>query len=209
GKRTDKWGHHLATLLAGASFVVGLILFIAMLGKNGDARSFQQTLFSWVPVNGFQADVGFRLDQLSMSFVLLVTGVGTLIHVYSIGYMARDPERRRFFGLLNLFLAAMLVLVLADNFLLLYAGWEGGGLASYLLIGFWHHKPSAATAAKKAFIVNRVGDFGLAVGIMLMFATFGQVSFAGVFSAAPNAHQGTLTALGLLLLLGACGKSAQ
>ena len=116
-----------------------------------------------------------------MCFVLLITGVGSLIHIYSIGYMAEDPERRRFFAYLNLFLAAMLLLVLADNYLGLYVGWEGVGLASYLLIGFWSHKPSAATAAKKAFVVNRVGDIGLAIALMVMFAYIGSISFAGVF----------------------------
>jgi NADH-quinone oxidoreductase subunit L len=168
-----------------------------------------ETLFSWVPVGGLHVDFGLQLDALSMCFVLLITGVGSLIHIYSIGYMAEDPERRRFFAYLNLFLAAMLLLVLADNYLGLYVGWEGVGLASYLLIGFWAHKPSAATAAKKAFVVNRVGDLGLAIALMVMFAYIGSISFAGVFSAAPHLGEGTLTAIGLLLLLAACGKSAQ
>ena len=138
-----------------------------------------------MPVGALQVDFGLQLDQLSMCFVLLITGVGSLIHIYSIGYMADDPERRRFFAYLNLFVAAMLLLVLADNYLGLYVGWEGVGLASYLLIGFWYHKPSAATAAKKAFVVNRVGDIGLAVAMMVMFANVGSISFAGVFGAAP------------------------
>ena len=158
---------------------------------------------------GLQVDFGLQLDALSMCFVLLITGVGSLIHIYSIGYMAADPERRKFFAYLNLFLAAMLLLVLADNYLGLYVGWEGVGLASYLLIGFWAHKPTAATAAKKAFVVNRVGDLGLAIALMVMFASIGSISFAGVFSAAPALSDGTLTAIGLLLLLAACGKSAQ
>ncbi len=159
----------------------------------------------------FQANAALLLDPLSMAFVLLITGVGSLIHIYSIGYMAHDPNRRRFFAYLNLFVAAMLLLVLADNYLPLYVGWEGVGLASYLLIGFYQHKPSAATAAKKAFVVNRVGDVGLSIAVMLMFATFGAVSFSGVFAGAASSGvaQGTLTAIGLLLLLGACGKSAQ
>jgi NADH-quinone oxidoreductase subunit L len=180
-----------------------------MLGKGAEERSLHQHLFSWIPVGGLQADVGFQLDQLSMTFVLLITGVGTLIHIYSIGYMEHDERRRRFFGYLNLFLAAMLLLVLADNYLLLYVGWEGVGLASYLLIGFWQHKPSAATAAKKAFLVNRVGDMGLSIAIMLMFTTFGTFAFGPVFDAAGNATEGKLTAIGLMLLLAACGKSAQ
>src|SRR5690349_24609427 len=168
-----------------------------------------QHLFSWVPVGGFHAEVGFQLDQLSMTFVLLITGVGSLIHIYSIGYMAHDERRRRFFGYLNLFLAAMLLLVLADNYLLLYVGWEGVGLASYLLIGFWQHEPSAATAAKKAFIVNRVGDVGLSIAIMIMFTTFGSFAFGPVYSSVDRTGEGTLTGIGLMLLLAACGKSAQ
>jgi NADH-quinone oxidoreductase subunit L len=213
GRRLDRSGHWIGTLLAGASFVIGAVLFADMLGKDASSRALHSHLFSWVPVAGFRADVGFQLDQLSMTFVLLITGVGTLIHVYSIGYMEHDERRRRFFGYLNLFLAAMLLLVLADNYLLLYVGWEGVGLASYLLIGFWQHKPSAATAAKKAFLVNRVGDVGLSVAIMLMFTTFGTFSFGPVLSAAPHAvhsgQQATVTGIGFMLLLAACGKSAQ
>ncbi|MFE9391928.1 NADH-quinone oxidoreductase subunit L [Streptomyces sp. NPDC006784] len=209
GRRLDRGGHWLGTLLAAASFAIGAALFLSMLGKGAEDRAMHSKLFSWVPVEGFQADVAFQLDQLSMTFVLLITGVGTLIHIYSVGYMEHDPGRRRFFGYLNLFLAAMLLLVLADNFLLLYVGWEGVGLASYLLIGFWQHKPSAATAAKKAFLVNRVGDAGLAIAIFLMFTTFGSFAFAPVLSSTGEAGEGTLTAIGLMLLLAACGKSAQ
>ncbi|MFF8288434.1 NADH-quinone oxidoreductase subunit L [Streptomyces sp. NPDC016309] len=209
GRRLDRAGHWLGTLLAAASFVIGAVLFFDMLGRGAEDRALHQYLFSWVPVESFRADIAFQLDQLSMTFVLLITGVGTLIHVYSIGYMAHDERRRRFFGYLNLFLAAMLLLVLADNYLLLYFGWEGVGLASYLLIGFWQHKPSAATAAKKAFLVNRVGDIGLSIAIMLMFTTFGTFAFGPVLSAADGAGEGVLTAIGLMLLLAACGKSAQ
>ncbi|MFG2722915.1 NADH-quinone oxidoreductase subunit L [Streptomyces sp. NPDC048416] len=209
GRRLDKAGHWLATLLAAASFVIGAVLFFAMLGRSAEHRTVTQHLFSWVPVEGFQANVGFQLDQLSMTFVLLITGVGTLIHIYSIGYMEHDENRRRFFGYLNLFLAAMLLLVLADNYLLLYVGWEGVGLASYLLIGFWQHKPSAATAAKKAFLVNRVGDMGLSIAIMVMFTTFGSFAFSTVLGGTANASSGRNTAIGLMLLLAACGKSAQ
>ncbi|MFE6223933.1 NADH-quinone oxidoreductase subunit L [Streptomyces sp. NPDC057854] len=209
GRRLDKAGHWLGTLLAAVSFVLGLALFADMLGKGADERAVRQHLFSWIPVEGFQADIAFQLDQLSMTFVLLITGVGTLIHVYSIGYMEHDERRRRFFGYLNLFVAAMLLLVLADNYLLLYFGWEGVGLASYLLIGFWQHKPSAATAAKKAFLVNRVGDIGLSIAIMLMFTTFGTFAFGPVLESAAETSEGTLTAIGLMLLLAACGKSAQ
>nr|WP_202519874.1 NADH-quinone oxidoreductase subunit L [Streptomyces sp. SID1034] len=209
GRRLDKAGHWLGTLLAGASFVIGAVLFVDMLGRSADHRTVTKHLFSWIPVEGFQADVGFQLDQLSMTFVLLITGVGTLIHIYSIGYMEHDENRRRFFGYLNLFLAAMLLLVLADNYFLLYVGWEGVGLASYLLIGFWQHKPSAATAAKKAFLVNRVGDMGLSIAIMVMFTTFGSFAFSTVLGEAGGASSGRDTAIGLMLLLAACGKSAQ
>ncbi|MBW5421459.1 NADH-quinone oxidoreductase subunit L [Streptomyces sp. BG9H] len=209
GRALDRAGHWLGTLLAAASFVVAVVLFADMLGKGAEERTLSQHLFSWLPVEGFQADVAFQLDQLSMTFVLLISGVGTLIHVYSIGYMEHDERRRRFFGYLNLFLAAMLLLVLADNYLLLYVGWEGVGLASYLLIGFWQHKPSAATAAKKAFLVNRVGDMGLSIAIMLMFTTFGTFAFGPVLEATGETSEGKLTAIGLMLLLAACGKSAQ
>ncbi|CAL9488411.1 NADH-quinone oxidoreductase subunit L [Streptomyces sp. enrichment culture] len=215
GRRLDAVGHWLGTLLAAASFVIGAVLFTDMLGKGGEERTLTQHLFSWVPVEGFQADVAFRLDQLSMTFVLLITGVGSLIHLYSVAYMEHDERRRRFFGYLNLFLAAMLILVLADNYLLLYVGWEGVGLASYLLIGFWQHKPSAATAAKKAFLVNRVGDMGLSIAIMLMFLWFGTFAFGPVLGTvaepglAGEAGEGKLTAIALMLLLAACGKSAQ
>ncbi|MEV7726990.1 NADH-quinone oxidoreductase subunit L [Streptomyces sp. NPDC087917] len=209
GRRLDKVGHWIGTLLAAASFGIGVALFVDMLGRGAEDRTMHQRLFSWIPVEGFQADMAFQLDQLSMTFVLLISGVGTLIHIYSIGYMEHDERRRRFFGYLNLFVAAMLLLVLADNYLLLYFGWEGVGLASYLLIGFWQHKPSAATAAKKAFLVNRVGDIGLSIAIMLMFTTFGTFAFGPVFGAVGDASEGKLTAIGLMLLLAACGKSAQ
>ncbi|CAM5622511.1 NADH-quinone oxidoreductase subunit L OS=Streptomyces antimycoticus OX=68175 GN=nuoL PE=4 SV=1 [Streptomyces antimycoticus] len=209
GRRLDGKGHYIGTVLAAASFVIGAVLFAEMLGRGEHDRALHSKVFSWIPVGGFRADVAFQLDQLSMTFVLLITGVGTLIHIYSIGYMEHDERRRRFFGYLNLFLAAMLLLVLADNYLLLYVGWEGVGLASYLLIGFWQHKPSAATAAKKAFVVNRVGDVGLSIAIMLMFTTFGTFTFAPVLTNADHASEGKLTAIGLMLLLAACGKSAQ
>jgi NADH-quinone oxidoreductase subunit L len=209
GKRTNSWGHLLGVAMPVASFVYGLIAFIAMLSYPASQRSRDLHLYSWIPVAGFKVSIGLLLDPLSICFVLLITGVGSLIHIFAVGYMADDPERRRFFGYMNLFLAAMLLLVLADNYLGLYAGWEGVGLASYLLIGFWQYKPEAATAAKKAFIANRVGDAGLSLAIMLMFAQFGTVTFAGVFGAVHGASKGVVTALGLLLLLGACGKSAQ
>ena len=209
GRRTDPWGHWLGCLTALASFVVGLSLLTDMLGRHGDARTIGQNLFTWIPVNGLQVDFGLQIDQLSICFVLLITGVGSLIHIYSVAYMAEDPDRRRFFAYLNLFLAAMLLLVVADNYVGLYAGWEGVGLASYLLIGFWYHKPTAATAAKKAFVMNRVGDAGLALAIFVIFANFGTLSYSGVFGSAAGASHSALTWIGLLLLAGACAKSAQ
>jgi NADH-quinone oxidoreductase subunit L len=209
GRRTDKWGHLLACLMSIASFVYGVIAFFTLLSYSGPDRSRDLNVFTWIPVNGFQANIGILIDPLSICFVLLITGVGSLIHIYAIGYMAHDSDRRRFFGYLNLFISAMLLLVISDNYLGLYAGWEGVGLASYLLIGFWQFKPTAAVAAKKAFIANRVGDAGLSLAIMLMFSEFGTFSFTGVLSSAKSGGTGVTTALGLLLLLGACGKSAQ
>ena len=209
GRRSDRWGHLLGCATVLGAFAVGVVLFVDMLSRHGEQRGLHVDGFSWVPVGGLQVNFGVLLDPLSMCFVLLITGVGSLIHIYSVGYMAEDNDRRRFFGYLNVFVAAMLLLVLADNYLGLYVGWEGVGLASYLLIGFWYHKPSAATAAKKAFVVNRVGDVGLALAMFVMFATFGSISFTGVFAASPAASEGVLTAIGLLLLLAACGKSAQ
>jgi NADH-quinone oxidoreductase subunit L len=209
GRRTDRWGHLLGVAAPLAAFGYGLACFAAMLGYPAAQRSRDVHMYSWIPVGRFQVSLGLLLDPLSICFVLLITGVGSLIIIYSVGYMAHDRERRRFFGLMNLFVTAMLLLVLADNYLVLYAGWEGVGLASYLLIGFWQFRPKAAVAAKKAFIANRVGDAGFSLAVMLMFATFGTVTFTGVFSRAHLAGPGVLAALGLLMLLGACGKSAQ
>ncbi|VXC19573.1 NADH-quinone oxidoreductase subunit L [Nocardioides sp. AX2bis] len=209
GRFTDRWGHWLATALPIGSFAISVLLFLELLGRGEEERQVVQQLYTWMQVGGL--DVGFDLlyDPLSALFLLLITGVGSLIHVYSIGYMAHDPRRRRFFGYLNLFVAAMLVLVLAENYLLLFLGWEGVGLASYLLIGFWQHKPSAAAASKKAFVINRVGDMGLSLAIMLAFVYFGTTSFTGISAVSGEASEAAMTALGLLLLLGACGKSAQ
>ena len=209
GRRTNSWGPYLGVLTVVGSAVLAVFMLIAMMGQPAEERSIGQTLFTWVFAGNFEADMAFQLDQLSMVFVLLITIVGSLIHIYSIGYMSHDADKRKFFGYLNLFVAAMLLLVLANNYLLLYVGWEGVGLASYLLIGFWQIKPTAAAAAKKAFIINRVGDVGLSLAIMVMFVTFGSVSFSDVFGQASAASEGTLTAIGLLLLLAACGKSAQ
>jgi NADH-quinone oxidoreductase subunit L len=209
GKRTNSWGHLVGVAMPLLAFGYGVACFAAMLSYHAASRSRDLHIFQWFQVGRFNIDIGLLLDPLSICFVLLITGVGSLIHIFAVGYMSHDPERRRFFGYMNLFLAAMLLLVLADNFLALYAGWEGVGLASYLLIGFWQFKPAAAVAAKKAFVANRVGDAGLSLAIMLMFFTFGSVSFTGVFHAAGSASGGTVTAICLLLLLGACGKSAQ
>ncbi|MEY3972750.1 MAG: hypothetical protein RJA71_62 [Actinomycetota bacterium] len=209
GRRADKWGHLLGTAMSAASFGVGLYQLSQMLARSTEERAITQKLFTWINVASFQVDAGLLLDQLSICFVLLITGVGTLIHIYSISYMSHDENRRRFFAYLNLFIAAMLLLVLGDSYLTLYVGWEGVGLASYLLIGFWNQKPAYATASKKAFVMNRVGDMGLSFAIMIAFATLGTVSFAGVKEASHSASETALTAIGIMLLIAAAGKSAQ
>ena len=209
GKATNAWGHLLATALSWASFVLGFVLLFAMIGRGHEERAAHISGWNWVPAGQFQLETGLLVDQLSIAFVLLITFVGSLIHVYSIGYMEHDENRRKFFAYLNLFVASMLLLVLADSYLLLFVGWEGVGLASYLLIGFWNHNPAYATAANKAFFVNRVGDVGMSIAIMFMFYTFGAVDFATVHSGAAEAGSTAMTTLGLLLLVGACAKSAQ
>src|SRR3954470_20697860 len=208
-RRTARWAHLLGCATILASFVLSVAVFVALLGRSESDRQVGQKLYDWVDAGTFHVDFGLLYDPLSAVFLLLVTGVGSLIHIYSVGYMAHDVRRARFFGYLNLFVASMLTLVLADNYLVVFLGWEGVGLASYLLIGFWQHKTSAAVAAKKAFVVNRVGDIGMALGTMLTFATFGTVAFAGVSAASDRASGTTMTILGLLFLLAACGKSAQ
>ncbi len=209
GRRTDKWGHLLATAMSASSFGVGLYQLMLMLDRPTEQRPASQKLFEWIHVGEFQVDAGLLLDQLSICFVLLITGVGTLIHIYSISYMSHDKDRRRFFAYLNLFIASMLLLVLGDSYLNLYVGWEGVGLASYLLIGFWNQKPAYATASKKAFVMNRVGDMGLSFAIMIAFATMGTVSFVGVQEQVSQTSEAALTAIGLMLLVAAAGKSAQ
>jgi NADH-quinone oxidoreductase subunit L len=209
GRRADKWGHVFATLISASTFVIGAMEFLAMIDRPEASRAVTQKVFTWISVGTFNVDAGLLLDQLSIAFVLLITGVGTLIHVYSIAYMSHDRDRRRFFAYLNFFIAAMLLLVLGDSYLNLYVGWEGVGLASYLLIGFWNQKPEYATAAKKAFVANRVGDFGLSVAVMIAFANFGAVSFIGIEEKVGGASETALTAMGLMLLLAAAGKSAQ
>jgi NADH-quinone oxidoreductase subunit L len=215
GKASDGWGHLLGTAAPVVSFVLGLVLFVQMLGANsvdpgfGDGRAINVEVYEWIATGSWSVKFGLLADPLSILFVLLITGVGSLIHVYSIGYMSHDDRRRRFFAYLNLFVAAMLTLVLADNYLVLFLGWEGVGLASYLLISFWAHKPSAARAGNKAFIVNRVGDLGLMMAIFTMFAMFGSVSYADVNAGAEGLTPFWATMIGVFLLVGACGKSAQ
>src|SRR5215210_4509790 len=207
GRRADRWGHLLGCATVVAAFVLGLVLTIDL--ASSESKSVSADLFTFISTGSLDITAGLLVDPLSLTFVLLITGVGSLIHVYSIGYMAHDEGRRRFFAYLNLFVAAMLLLVLGNSYVALYVGWEGVGLASYLLIAFWYVRPAAATAAKKAFIMNRVGDVGLALAIFLMFAQLGTVSYEGVFGSIGTLAGGTITAIGLLLLLGACGKSGQ
>jgi NADH-quinone oxidoreductase subunit L len=204
-----------ASLAVGASFVVAVLVFVAMLGlpaENAAGENGRQRivpLFSWIVAGDFRVEVRILLDQLSILMAMVVSGVSTLIHIYSAAYMEGEEYHNRYFTWLNLFVFMMLVLVLGDSFLTMYVGWEGVGLCSYLLIGYWFEKESAANAGKKAFIVNRVGDFGFALGIMLIFATVGSLAFEDVFPAAATLLPGTATAIALLLFLGATGKSAQ
>ena len=211
GRALDKVGHIIGTLASAAAFAVGALEFVALLGRAPESRAVSQPLFTWIEVGNFNVGATLFLDQLSVCFVLLITGVGTLIHIYSIAYMSHDKDRRRFFAFLNLFIAAMLLLVLGDSYLSLYVGWEGVGLASYLLIGFWNQKPAYATAAKKAFVANRVGDVGLSLAVMIAFVQFGSVSFSGVAQGieAGKASSLALNCLGAAILLAAVGKSAQ
>ncbi len=209
GKFFDRTGHWLAVAAVASSFVLAAWMFVDMLIADPEHRAVSVPLFTWIQSGPWTVSAGLQIDQLSILFALLITGVGSLIHLYSVGYMAHDERRRRFFAFLNLFIAAMLILVLADNYLVLFVGWEGVGLASYLLIGFWQHKPSAAAAAKKAFVMNRVGDLGLTMAVMSMLALFGSSSFDAVNAGAGKLSPGWATAIGLFLLLAACGKSAQ
>ncbi|MER6591601.1 NADH-quinone oxidoreductase subunit L [Micromonospora purpureochromogenes] len=207
GRRADRWGHWLGVAAIGAAFVLGLSYFFQLRGL--DNKSVELSLWDFITVGNLKVDFGLLFDPLAAVFVLLITGVGFLIHLYAVEYMAHDEGRRRFFGYFNLFVAAMLLLVLGNNYVMLYFGWEGVGLASYLLISFWYGRPSAATAGKKAFLMNRVGDAGLAIGIFIMFATLGTTQYDEVFNGVGALQAGTVLALGLLLLLGAAGKSGQ
>jgi NADH-quinone oxidoreductase subunit L len=197
---------------AGISFLIAAGCFAGLLALPPEGRRVTQTLFTWIQSGDFHAEVRYALDPLSAVMMLVVTGVGFLIHVYSTGYMGHEPAYGRFFSYLNLFMFSMLTLVLADNFVLMFLGWEAVGLCSYLLIGFWYQRPAAAEAGKKAFVVNRIGDWGFLLGIFLIFVTFNSVDFATVFTQAPlrlAAGSGVATAIALLLFLGATGKSAQ
>ncbi len=196
----------------GLSFVLSLLLFLELKGMPADSRVIEQILFTWIPSGTFTVNIAFLLDPLSTVMILVVTGVGFLIHLYSVGYMAHDPGFGRFFAYLNLFTFSMLTLVLANNFLLMFVGWEGVGLCSYLLIGFWFEKKSATDAGKKAFIVNRIGDFGFLLGMFIVFWQVGSLDFRTVNHLAPTvfiAGGGLITAACLLLFTGATGKSAQ
>ncbi|MEW6720715.1 MAG: NADH-quinone oxidoreductase subunit L [Thermodesulfobacteriota bacterium] len=205
----------LAPGVVGASFVTAVLCVLSLAARPSGERLFVQELFPWIEAGAFRAPVAFQLDPLSSVMILVVTGVGFLIHVYSVGYMSHERAFARYFVYLNLFMFAMLLLVLADNFLLMFVGWEGVGLCSYLLIGFWYEKQSAADAGKKAFVVNRIGDFGFLLAMFLIFWTFGSLTYGDVFSRAPAlSADGTLTAglataITLLMFLGATGKSAQ
>ncbi|MCZ7421406.1 MULTISPECIES: NADH-quinone oxidoreductase subunit L [unclassified Micromonospora] len=207
GRRADRWGHWLGVTAVGAAFLLGLSYFLGLRGLEN--RSVELSLWDFIAVGGLRVDFGLLFDPLAGVFVLLITGVGFLIHLYAVEYMAHDERRRLFFAYFNLFIAAMLLLVLGNNYVMLYFGWEGVGLASYLLISFWYTKPAAATAGKKAFLMNRVGDAGLAIAIFIMFATLGTTQYDEVFNGIGALAGGTVLVLGVLLLLGAAGKSGQ
>ena len=201
----------IALFFSGAAFAMALLVAFRF---SSLALPYHEFFAHWIRSGNFTADFSFYLDQLSLVMLLVVTGVGFLIHIYSVGYMWDDPSYYRFFSYLNLFMFFMLTLVLADNYLLMFIGWEGVGLASYLLIGFWFTKDSAASAGKKAFIVNRIGDFGFLIALFLLIKHFGSLNFDRVFGSVmplgiETAGAGLLTAIGILLMVGACGKSAQ
>ncbi|MDI7258622.1 MAG: NADH-quinone oxidoreductase subunit L [Thermodesulfobacteriota bacterium] len=198
----------------GLSFLTSILIFFELIGKPATERHFEKILFDWVVSGSFQTVIGYQIDPLSILMALVVTGVSFFIHIYSVGYMHDDPGYTRYFTYLNLFVFMMLNLILANNFLLMFVGWEGVGLCSYLLIGFWYEKDSAANAGKKAFIVNRVGDFGFILGMFLLFTSLGQhgiwtLDFTEVFANANKLDTATVTAIAILLFVGACGKSAQ
>jgi NADH-quinone oxidoreductase subunit L len=209
GRRIGDRSGTLASAAVGLSFVAGLLTLGDLLRNPEFARAQTDHVFDWIVAGDFRVGIDFLVDQLAIVMVLVVTGVGALIHVYSIDYMRDDPRYPRYFAYLNLFAASMLLLVLADNILLLYVGWEGVGLCSYLLIGFWFERPAAHNAAKKAFIVNRIGDFGFLLGILLLWSTVGSLTVGQINAAAGAMTAGIATTASLLLFAGATGKSAQ
>ena len=199
----------IAIAAVGLAFLVSLLTLIALLSRT--EPQYQAVVFPWIAAGAYSAHVGFLIDGLSCTMMLVVTGVGLLIHIYSTGYMHDEADYARYFTYLNLFVGAMLILIMADNYLLMFVGWEGVGLCSYLLIGFWYTRQSAADAGKKAFIVNRLGDFGFLLAILLMFVTFQTTDMLSVQAQLPHVAvgSGVLTAMALLLFTGAVGKSAQ
>src|SRR5205814_1994750 len=205
GRAIGRRAHWIAVPALAASFLASCLVF----ARVWSGAAFTSTLFTWIVAGDFETSVVALVDPLTGVMLLVVTGVGTLIHVYSIGYMHDDPGYARYFGYLNLFVFSMTMLVLAGNFLLLYVFWEAVGLCSYLLIGFWYTRQSAANAGKKAFIVNRVGDFGFLLAIMWLWSALGTLDYGAVFKGAETLSPATATSIALLLFLGACGKSAQ
>lgn len=199
----------LASLAVAGSFVLALVSWLSLLSKPSSHRVFDFILFNWISVGALHLNVGAYVDPLSVTMILFVTGIASLIHFYSIGYMSHDERFSTFFIYLNLFVFAMLVLVLSDNFIFTFLGWEGVGAASYWLISFWFERPSAASAGKKAFIINRIGDFGYLAATFLLFSYVGSLSYTKVFGSVSTLNKGTLSAIALLFFLGAVGKSAQ
>ena len=200
-----------ASSMIGVSLILTLMVVGDLMGRKGEERVLAGPAYEWISAGGLQLNLEFKVDPLTVIMLLVVTGVGSLIHIYSIGYMEHDPRKATYFGYLNLFAGSMLLLVLANNFLVLYVGWELVGLCSYLLISFWYFKPAAAAAGKKAFLVNRIGDMGFLIGIFLIYSQFGTLDFDEVFQRAGDAPLvgGIATAIPLLLFVGAVGKSAQ
>ena len=201
----------LATLATAASFAVTVAVYFDMLGRSAEERTHVVTLFQWIPVGSLQIDLAFLADPLSVTMALFVTGIGSLIHLYAVGYMHGDPKFSKFFLYLNLFVFSMLMLVLGENLLVTFLGWEGVGACSYFLISFWHTRDSAAVAGKKAFVTNRIGDWGVMTAMFVAFSTVGSVSYGAINEAA---HEGSISkaaisAIAMLLFVGACGKSAQ
>src|SRR5215475_11997696 len=205
GRFLGRHAHWVAVPALAGSFVAACVVF----SRVASGEVIDATLFSWIGAGDFETSVAAYVDPLTGVMLLVVTGVGALIHLYSVGYMHDDPGYPRYFAYLNLFVFSMTMLVLAGNFLLLYVFWEAVGLCSYLLIGFWYTRPAASQAGKKAFIVNRVGDFGFGLGIMWLWSAVGTLDYHGVFAAIDGIEPKTATGIALLLFMGACGKSAQ